>query len=247
MTGVQTCALPIFQALTPGNYICQLHEYIEMGYRHIAFGGLVPRSDKEIVEILQALTEARKQLPSAINDLLWIHLFGVFRPKIQAEVRRAGISSFDSATYFRKAWLRSDQNYLGPDGKWYAAIRVPPTSDPRTVKRLEDSGVSLKELKKLEKNALNALHEFADGNRSIGWTLRAVQQYDFLLSRSDDHSENLLEAYRKTLEGRIWEKCSCKVCASIGIDALIFRGYNRNKRRGAHNTQLLYNSLRTYK
>lgn len=233
----------VIQALSPRNYIRQLHEYIEMGYRHIAFGGLVPRSDKEIVEILRALNKARKDCPATINDSLWVHLFGVFRPKIQTEIRKAGVSSFDSATYFRKAWLRSDQNYLGADGKWYAAIRVPSTSDPRTLKRLAGSGVPLKELQRLEKNALKGLHEYADGNRSIGWTLRAIQQYDFLLSRSDDHSENLLESYKRTLESRIWEKCQCSICSSVGVDALIFRGYNRNKRRGTHNTLMLYNRL----
>lgn len=234
----------VIQALTPKNYIYQLHEYLEMGYRHIAFGGLVPRSDKEIAEILKELTKTRKDLPSSINNNLWIHFFGVFRPKIQEEVRKAGISSFDSATYFRKAWLRSDQNYLGSDGSWYAAIRVPTTSDPRTVKRLENSGVPLKELQRLERKALNALHDYADGKRSIGWTLNAVQKYDFLLSRSDDHGDNLTETYRKTLESRIWEKCNCSICSSIGIDALIFRGYNRNKRRGAHNTLMLYDAVR---
>lgn len=233
----------VIQARTADSYIKQLFEYIEMGYSSIAFGGLVPRNDRDIEDILIRLVKARKTMPRAINGGLWIHLFGVFRPKIQAAVRQAGISSFDSATYFRKAWLRSGQNYLGVDGKWYAAIRVPTTSDPRTLARLKASGLPIKELRRLESKALKALHEYDSGARSIGWTLRAVADYDFLLSRSDDHGENLLESYRKTLESRVWRKCACNVCSTIGIDALIFRGYNRNKRRGAHNTHLLYQNL----
>src|SRR5258708_10513961 len=127
------------QALTPDDYATQFLEYIEMGYRHVAIGGLIPKSDAEIVETVQALGKAKANCKQDI----WIHLFGVFRPKIQSQFRQEGITSFDSATYFRKAWLRSDQNYLGVDGQWYAAIRVPMTSDARTRLRLRASGVPL--------------------------------------------------------------------------------------------------------
>jgi hypothetical protein len=67
-----------------------------------------------------------------------------------------------------------------------------------------------------------------------------VEQYDIMLNRGVDHGRNLSWAYRRTLEARPWEKCQCNVCTSIGMDVLIFRGSNRNKRRGAHNTLMLY-------
>src|SRR5262249_24045480 len=140
----------IIQGLTPADYAAQVHEYDEMGYLHLAIGGLVPKADAEIVETVQAIGKATQ----ALGHDLWIHLFGVFRPKIQRELRQAGITSFDSATYFRKAWLRSDQNYLGTDGQWYAAIRVPLTSDGRTRNRLLESGAPLAQLQDLERNAL---------------------------------------------------------------------------------------------
>lgn len=229
----------VVQGVTPLGYGRQLLEYAEMGYEHIGVGGLVPRSDAEIVEILTALKKARAEL----KHKPWIHLFGIFRPKIQTQIRGAGVTSFDSATYFRKAWLRSGQNYLAADGKWYAAIRVPITSDPRTIKRLQQSGLSLAELEKLEKNALRALHRYAERRQSLDSTLEAIQQYDTILNRSenhDNHDDDLLGAYRKTLINRPWEKCACPICSSLGIDVVIFRGYNRNKRRGAHNTLMLY-------
>lgn len=233
----------VIQGTTPKNYINQLYEYIEMGYRYVAFGGLVPRGDRDIANILYELKKARKQIPSSINNNLWIHLFGIYRPKIQSVIREAGISSFDSATYFRKAWLRSDQNYLGIDDNWYAAIRVPPTSDPRTLKRLENSGFSIEKIKKLENRALNALHEYDKRNISINQTISAVMEYDSLLTRNSEFDFELIDRYTKTLESRIWEKCLCSVCTSIGIDTLIFRGSNRNKRRGAHNTYMLFSSV----
>jgi hypothetical protein len=45
-------------------------------------------------------------------------------------------------------------------------------------------------------------------------------------------SNNLMDAYRRTLVERPLGKCLCSGCSRTGIDALTFRGYNRNKRRG---------------
>jgi hypothetical protein len=229
----------VIQGLSAKSYAQQLSEYIEMGYEHLGIGGLVPRSDTEILEIAEALQKAQ----TVLNRRLWIHLFGVFRPKLQPRLKELGITSFDSATYFRKAWLRSDQNYLSADGKWYAAIRIPMTSDPRTRKRLEGAGFTLQELEKLERASLRALHRYGERRQSLNATLTAIGQYDFILNRSEDHGENLLESYERTLIERPWEKCNCPICSSIGIDVVIFRGYNRNKRRGAHNTLMLYRNV----
>lgn len=226
----------IIQGLTSDSYAQQLSLYVDMGYEHVAIGGLIPKSDIEILETVQALGKVKASLKKEI----WIHLFGVFRPKIQPGLREWGITSFDSATYFRKSWLRSDQNYLGADGQWYAAVRVPMTSDARTRIRLQTSGVPLALLERLEQEALSALHEYGAHRRSLDSTLKAVEEYDFMLNRGADHGRNLVWAYRRTLEARPWEKCNCNVCSNIGIDVLIFRGSNRNKRRGAHNTLMLY-------
>lgn len=226
----------VIQGITAKDYARQLPEYLDMGYCHVALGGLVPRSDKDVLTIVRAVYEAiPKNRPRP-----WIHLMGVFRPKIQADLRELGVTSFDSATYFRKAWLRSGQNYLGTDGNWYAAIRVPLTSDPRTRVRLEKCGKSWQEIEELEAQALRALHDYADGRVSLATALEAVIAYDQLLDRNERAETDFIEAYKRTLEARPWELCDCPVCTSLGIDVVIFRGYNRNKRRGAHNTLMLY-------
>ena len=229
----------VIQGLTPENYASQLSAYADMGYAHVALGGLVPKSDAEILATVTAIGQARARL----GRELWIHLFGVFRPRIQPELRAAGITSFDSATYFRKAWLRSDQNYLAANGQWYAAIRVPMTSDPRTLLRLKRSGRPLDELVALEQATLQALHNYGLHQLGLEPTLRAIESYDFILSRSVDHGKNLMGAYRRTLVERPWEMCQCSMCKGIGIDVVIFRGSNRNKRRGAHNTLMLFRSV----
>lgn len=227
----------IIQGTSPESYAGQLGEYVGMGYDHVAIGGLVFRSDKEIVAVMRALNRERKDLK---REDLWIHLFGIYRPKIHQQLRELGAKSFDSATYFRKAWLRSGQNYLNADGSWHAAIRIPMTSDPRTRKRLEASGLPFDELERLERQALTALREYGNGQLALDSALEAVEAYGFLLARSEDHGANLMPAYRRTLEERPWENCGCPVCEHLGVNVVIFRGANRNKRRGAHNTAMLY-------
>jgi len=229
----------IIQAMSAKNYAEQIPEYIEMGYTHIALGGLVPQSDSEITDVIKAVRSVTKTL----RTIPWIHLLGVYRPKLQELFRAGGVSSFDSATYFRKAWLRSDQNYLGADGSWYAAIRVPPSDDPRTMQRLVSSGETQAQIRRLEREALKALRDYDDGRITVEKCLRMVLKYDGLLNRGEFAPMALEEQYRKTLEARPWSNCTCNFCRQIGIDVAIFRGYNRNKRRGAHNTLHLYEQL----
>lgn len=229
----------IIQGLTASDYADQLPEYIEMGYEHIALGGLVPRSDAEVAKVVQAVTAVADEYV----DRPWLHLFGIFRPKLQTEFRRLRINSFDSATYLRKSWLRSDQNYLGTNGQWYAAIRVPQTSDPRTRKRLAASGVSEGQAHRLERSALDALAMCDEGLLSPEAAVRRILKYDNLLLRADESHSDLRPAYLRTLSDKPWEDCDCPVCRGLGVHALVFRGLNRNKRRGAHNTLQLYRSL----
>lgn len=229
----------VVQALTPDGYVQMVAAYAEMGYSRVALGGLVPKSDDDILAIVKAVDKSMKGNPHRP----WMHLMGVYRPKLQNAFRELGVDSFDSATYFRKAWLRSDQNYLGADGTWYAAIRVPPSHDPRTAKRLECSGVSANEVARLEKAALAALRAFRERRLSVDRTLATLMEYDGLLIREEAEEKSMETAYRRTLEARPWERCDCEICRDAGIHVLVFRGLNRNKRRGAHNTHMLFRKL----
>jgi hypothetical protein len=226
------------QGLNPASYAETARLYHELGYRHLAIGGLVPLQDtavEEIVEEVMSVITALKPRP-------WVHLFGIFRPKLQAKFRELKVDSFDSATYFRKAWLRSDQNYLARDGHWYAALRVPMTSDGRTRKRLEESGLDLATLQVQELQVMKLLCRYGRDEVGIREVLDAVIEYDERLTRSSD-ARSMRAKYEKTLKERPWRTCDCPFCKQVGIHVLIFRGSNRNKRRGAHNTLMLYGSL----
>ncbi len=60
--------------------------------------------------------------------------------------------------------------------------------------------------------------------------LSALRPYDDLQGRKD-----MSEQYRETLADRPWERCDCGVCRSAGVEVILFRGNNRNRRRGFHN------------
>ena len=226
------------QGLSAEEYAENVKKYYEMGYRHVALGGLVRLKDSAILEIVTAVSEAAKRLP----ERPWIHLFGVFRPKLQPEFKRLGIASFDSATYFRKSWLRSDQNYLCTKGNWYAAIRVPITKDPRTRKRLAENGADLEKMQQQEQIVLKMLKDYGDDKANLTETLNAVIDYDEQLLRSSE-TKSMRKKYERTLREKPWLKCTCSFCQELGIQILIFRGSNRNKRRGAHNTAMLFGEL----
>lgn len=226
------------QALNPEEYAQYVQEYYDLGYRHLAIGGLVPLSDEAIKLIARAVVAAASEL----KERPWIHLFGVFRPKLQKVFRELKIDSFDSATYFRKAWLRSDQNYLSTNGKWYAALRVPMTRDGRTRQRLIAADADIAQLEREEREVLSLLCRYDRDEVRTSEVLDAVLSYDCHLERSSE-IQSMKERYKETLEDRPWRECGCPFCKEIGIHILIFRGANRNKRRGAHNTLMLYKRI----
>ncbi len=228
------------QGLNTDQYVENANLYAAMGYKRIALGGLVPLPDDVVFDIVSSTMASLKQRRNPPD----VHLFGVFRPKLQAQFRSLGVTSFDSATYFRKAWLRSEQNYLADNGAWYAAIRVPMTSDGRTRNTLLEAGHDLCKLAALEAAALDALHGYGKRRVSLRATLSAVIEYDSKLDRSSEDPSKVAARYERTLKDRPWEHCPCPVCKKSGIDVLIFRGSNRNKRRGTHNTWKLFTLVR---
>jgi hypothetical protein len=57
------------------------------------------------------------------------------------------------------------------------------------------------------------------------------------------NDEDLLEDYRDLLSAKPWERCECPICVENGIEVAIFRGNNRNRRRGFHNTRRFYDEF----
>lgn len=208
-------------------YKSSVKSLVDMGYDYIALGGLVQYSTPFIIKILEAI--------QPYSSKVKIHLFGVLRKDHLETFQQLGADSFDSASFFRKAWLRSGQNYLSSKGDWYSSIRVPQSSNPRVVKYADTNGFSKKDIEDMESKALNALFDYDKGLLDLDQVLETVMDYDDLLLRNTDDGKNLYSKYRRTLQDKPWRECDCPICKEIGINVLIFRGTNRNKRRGFHN------------
>jgi hypothetical protein len=54
---------------------------------------------------------------------------------------------------------------------------------------------------------------------------------------------DLLDDYRDLLNAEPWKRCECPICVENGIEVAIFRGNNRNRRRGFHNTRRFYDQF----
>lgn len=225
------------------SYASAVKEYIEIGYKHIALGGLARARTPEIIEILH-------EISPLLTPETKLHLFGVGRLNAIPIFRHLGVTSFDSASPLRKAWLDPAANYHSWDDKIYAAVRIPSSNSSR-VKRIIKAGITLPEtLQELEKKALWALRKFDAGELKLDATLQALLNYDKLLElpREGKVDPTQLEKrlkkhekmYRKLLEDQPWKKCNCKICSDIGVESIIFRGNDRNRRRGFHNTYVFY-------
>jgi tRNA-guanine family transglycosylase len=127
----------VAQGWSPETYAEAVKENIRLGYDYIALGGLARAQSKEIIEILKVI---RPHL--APNTRL--HLFGVARLNAIPVFRHLGVTSFDSASALRRAWLGSGANYHTLSGKMYTAARIPPVDGHGVrVKRLLEANVSI--------------------------------------------------------------------------------------------------------
>ncbi len=234
------------QGWDENTYAAAARAYAAMGYSYIAVGGLVRRGDRDLLGIVEAV---RAKIPSDMR----MHLFGIGRFHLATSLVELGVTSMDSASHLRRAWLRSDQNLFTTRG-WYSALRIPFADPQRSLRarRLITSGACTEErLVRLEQNCLEGVRRYA--GRCIPLTESLVDtltEYDGLIhtgrsSTADDRTRlsATRRRIRRTLEDRPWEACTCAICRACGVEIAIFRGNNRNRRRGFHNVYVFYDLL----
>jgi hypothetical protein len=213
----------------------------KMGYRYLAIGGLVPLKVDVIKQVLHALR-------SAIKPETKIHLLGFAKADSIHQFTNFGITSFDSTSPLIRAFKDAKANYYmeSPEGglDYYAAIRIPQAiENPRLMQGIKRGIFSAEDLQRREGKALTALRNFDGGNGKMKDALEAVMDYQRFLTLGDGHP---MEKYEKdlkkmrslverTLEDAPWKRCNCSVCSKAGVEVIIFRSSNRNKRRGFHN------------
>lgn len=97
-------------------------------------------------------------------------------------------------------------------------------------------------MQELEKECLTNLKRFDDKKISEEKVLESVNEYSALLQRKKTYN-HFSERHQELLSERPWKKCKCKVCKDAGINIVVFRGANRNRRRGFHNTWVFYHKI----
>jgi queuine/archaeosine tRNA-ribosyltransferase len=193
---------------------------------------LVPLKTKDILACLAAVQEVR--LPDTR-----LHLLGVTRTDHLNTFAQYGVVSFDSTSPLRQAFKDDRDNYYTLD-RTYTAIRVPQVDGNQKLMRLIAAGqISQERARTLEQRALNALKRYDLGYGSIDETLDAVVTYDNFCEPGKDHTE----IYKEVLSDRPWLQCACDICKKLRYHVILFRGAERNRRRGFHNIYVFYQRI----
>lgn len=232
--GLSWTPLAALQGTTPEEFADAARTCVEAGYDYLAVGGLVPRRTADIVAILEAVR-------FAAGPDVRLHALGIGRLDAIPQFVRLGVTSLDSATYLRKAWTDARQNYWTLEGPTYTALRVPDAGR-------QAAGPEGPDLKRLEAHALGAVRALDAAPRAaesaVGAALKALLAYQAAIGTPLSASRKA--EYLRTLSDRPWKACPCRVCQLAGVETILFRGNNRNRRRGFHNTYVFYERLGRY-
>lgn len=226
---------------------------VAMGYDYLALGGMVPL---RIAEIVRALAKVRDAIPDRVR----LHVLGFGKIEHLAEIERYGVASFDTTSPLVRAFKDARKNYWvrNTEGRlsYYTAIRIPQAIENNKLKNKALEGrLNQEDVLTLEDAALAAVRRVAAGDPDVGDALDAVMAYWAAINWDDEASPSRLQAalsrqrdiYERTLSDRPWESCDCRVCREGGIEALIFRSSNRNKRRGMHNLHVFHRHLQDFR
>lgn len=175
------------QGWSPEMYAEATEQVIEMGYDYIGLGGLAASSVADVKETVQAVGEVVDRYESEYRRRIDVHIFGFAKNDAFDQIRRSGVSSFDSASMLLASWTGGNNYHLGHNRK-YDAIRVHPSTPQHDFResidlelrgqpilqalRAYDRGDSLIEAmarwRDEARSALEALPEYLERNRHEG-------------------------------------------------------------------------------
>lgn len=224
--------LGVAQGWSPRSYAHATQQLQKIGYRYVAVGGMVPLKTPEILAGLEAINRVRRKDTR-------LHLLGVTRTEQVQSFARMGVESFDSTSPLRQAFKDDKDNYYTMN-RTYVAVRVPQVEgNPKLQKRISSGKVSQGKARELERACLDGMRRLDADDVGVDVVLDALQRYDDLCGVVSDYRET----YREVLTDRPWKRCPCDVCRNLGHHVILFRGAERNRRRGFHNTWVFYRRL----
>jgi len=221
-------AIGAAQGWSPASYATAVTRLQKMGYDYIALGGMVPLKTPELMSCLAAVNEVRRPQTK-------LHLLGISRLEKLADFEDLGVFSLDSTSPLKRAFMDDRENYHTAD-HMYTAVRIPQVDGNPQLKKLILSGqIDFSTARKMEQECLDGIIAYDRGNLDLESLLSRLKEYESLWHGRKDDSIY----YRKTLEDKPWNQCPCAICQRLGIHVIIFRGAERNRRRGFHNLYVL--------
>lgn len=225
----------VAQGWSPKSYAKAVSELQKMGYRRIALGGMVPLRTPDILGVLEGVSVKRRSETQ-------LHLLGVTRTEQVEAFDSYGVTSFDTTSPFLRSFKDGRQNYFTKESS-FTAIRIPQVQGNARLGNLIRAGiVDQRSALRLEERSLSMLRAFDRGEVSQADALKPILEYEALVD-AEGIGRTRAEDYARTLTAKPWKRCKCEVCKAIGVDVIIFRGSERNKRRGFHNLFVLYEKL----
>lgn len=255
------------QGWNPTSMARAAREAVDMGYDYIAIGGLVPLKPPEIHAAVRAIREAAPTVKvhllgftkaNHIHEFVDYNIttFDSSSPLIRAFKDNRNNYWADDRSYTalrippvgdnprvkrRVLAGQVDQEIAKEDERWaldqvraLSALPTPPSEEEVEIALEEvlragayvDPAISAKDLARLS------------GDNEVQQSL-----FDQHASWLNDKYATRAADYRATLRDRPWLDCPCRVCQEAGVDVILFRGSNRNKRRGFHNLFWFYQHL----
>jgi hypothetical protein len=224
----------VAQGWSPESYAISVSALQRMGYTRIALGGMVPLKTADIRSVVERVSVVK-------GPKTQFHLLGITRIEHVQEFERFGVTSFDTTSPLRRAFKDDKENYFTAD-RSFTAIRVPQADgNTKLQRRIVAGQVDQSTARKLERACLDLLKKYDRGAAHVDDVVDALQRYETVYDGRTDRSET----YREVLDARPWKQCPCDICCAIGIHVIIFRGAERNRRRGFHNLHVFYQRLHT--
>jgi hypothetical protein len=237
------------QGWSPASMADAAKKLESMGYEYLAIGGMVPLKPDAIKTVLAFIR-------SKIKPQTRLHLLGFAKAETIQEFTGFGIESFDSTSPLIRAFKDERSNYYleSPNGglDYYTAIRIPQAMENARLMQGVKRGIfSAEDLQSRERRALDSLRAFDRGEARLWPTLDAIMDYHQFLVRGEGDDEQTQERtlakmrsrVQRTLEEAPWKRCGCDICSKVGVEVIIFRASNRNKRRGFHNLGVYHKYL----
>lgn len=239
----------VVQGWSPGSMAEAARRLVAMGYDYLALGGMVPLKSPEIKLCLAAIREV---VPASTR----LHILGFAKADDIESFHSFDIASFDTTSPLIRAFKDAKQNYYLPGNgsglRYFTSIRVPQAIENSRLKRTVKRGLfRAEDLVAMEGAALNSLRAFDRGEAELEETLHNVLVYSAALveekpfedCKDSQKMSVLAQRYRETLNAQPWKQCFCPICQNASVDVIIFRGSNRNKRRGIHNLAVYKNHI----